>query len=92
MARASRLDGALPALLAALDDSGQLAATAWPEVEVVTGRVLVDVHNTARNPVATGIQRVARQAAAAMAAAPGRHFDRMERQAYGIPAALGARG
>ena len=63
LARASRLDGALPALLAALDDSGQLAATAWPEVEVVTGRVLVDVHNTARNPTATGIQRVARQAA-----------------------------
>jgi glycosyltransferase involved in cell wall biosynthesis len=51
----------LPSVLAALDNSGQLGATAWPEVEVVTGRVLVDIHNTARNPFATGIQRVARQ-------------------------------
>jgi glycosyltransferase involved in cell wall biosynthesis len=63
LARASQLDGALPALLTALDDSGWLTATAWPEVEVVTGQVLVDVHDTAQNLVATGIQRVARQAA-----------------------------
>jgi glycosyltransferase involved in cell wall biosynthesis len=61
--RASRLDEALPALRSALDDSGWLTATTWPEVEVVTDRVLVDVHNTARNPFATGIQRVARQTA-----------------------------
>jgi glycosyltransferase involved in cell wall biosynthesis len=32
-------------------------------VEVVSGRVLVDLHDTARNPVPTGIQRVARQVA-----------------------------
>ena len=35
----------------------------WPEVEVVTGRVLVDVHHTARNLFATGIQRVVRETA-----------------------------
>jgi glycosyltransferase involved in cell wall biosynthesis len=35
----------------------------WPSVEVVTERVVVDLHHTARTPLATGIQRVARQAA-----------------------------
>ena len=63
LARASRLDSALPTLLDSLDEAGQLSATVWAEVEVITGRALVDVHDTARNPLATGIQRVARQAA-----------------------------
>ena len=48
LVRATRLDGALPALVAALHESGQLAATTRPGVEVVTGRVLGDVDKTAR--------------------------------------------
>jgi glycosyltransferase involved in cell wall biosynthesis len=61
--RATRLDGPVPALSAALRDSGQLGSPTWPEVEVVTGRTLVDVRDTARNPFTTGIQRVVRQTA-----------------------------
>jgi Glycosyl transferases group 1 len=63
LARATRLDGPLAGLSAALQESGQLTARHWPQVEVVTGRVLVDVHDTARNRFPTGIQRVARQLA-----------------------------
>jgi glycosyltransferase involved in cell wall biosynthesis len=63
LARAIRLDGPLTALFAALQGSGQLIVGEWPDVEVVTDRVLVDVHDTVRNPVPTGIQRVARQVA-----------------------------
>jgi glycosyltransferase involved in cell wall biosynthesis len=64
--RRARLDGALAAL------SGVLRAPRpgwpaergpWREVKVVTGRVLVDLHHTAQTDFATGIQRVARQAA-----------------------------
>jgi glycosyltransferase involved in cell wall biosynthesis len=61
--RMARLDGALVALFDALRRSGQLDASAWPEVEVVVDRVLVDLHHTARSPFATGIQRVARELA-----------------------------
>ena len=61
--RAIRLDGPLPSLVTALGESGQLRATAWPEVEVVTGQVLVDLHHTAQNLFSTGIQRVARETA-----------------------------
>ncbi len=60
--RAARLDGPLPALFETCRGSGLLEATAWPDVEVVTGQVLVDLHHTARNLFATGIQRVAREA------------------------------
>jgi glycosyltransferase involved in cell wall biosynthesis len=64
--RTSRLDGPLAALREAFDrvldahrDSiGQLGSCA---VQVVTDRVVVDVHNTARQDLATGIQRVARE-------------------------------
>ncbi len=61
--RASRLDGALPALNQALIDAGQLDAGRWQPIEVITGKVLVDLHHTARNLFATGIQRVARETA-----------------------------
>jgi glycosyltransferase involved in cell wall biosynthesis len=63
LARATRLDGPLPALFDALSDSGQLTVPEWCEVEVVTGRVLVDLQDTVGNPFPTGIQRVARQVA-----------------------------
>lgn len=33
----------------------------WPEVEIVTGEVLVDLHHTADTTLATGIQRVSRE-------------------------------
>ena len=62
LVRASRLGNSLPALLAGLQAGGLLESTDWPAVEVVRDQVLVDVHDTARNPFATGIQRVARQA------------------------------
>jgi glycosyltransferase involved in cell wall biosynthesis len=61
--RAARLDGALPVIYEALRDSGILDATSWPEVEVVTDRVVVDLHHTARNLTATGITRVVRESA-----------------------------
>jgi glycosyltransferase involved in cell wall biosynthesis len=59
--RASRLDGPLLALAGALTRSGQLEAETWPKVEVVIGRVVVDVHHTSRTEVTTGIQRVVRE-------------------------------
>lgn len=37
------------------------APTGGPEVEVVTGELLVDVHHTAVNPTRNGIQRVVRE-------------------------------
>ncbi len=61
--RAIRLDGPLKALFAALDQTGQVSGPVWPEVEVVSGRVLIDVHHTARNLFTTGIQRVVRETA-----------------------------
>ncbi len=36
----------------------------WPQIGVVTGAVLVDLHHTARTDLATGIQRVARRTTA----------------------------
>jgi glycosyltransferase involved in cell wall biosynthesis len=45
-----------------LDRSGVLEADSWPDVEVIVGTVVVDVHHTACNPFVTGIQRVAREA------------------------------
>ncbi|MGA7923490.1 MAG: hypothetical protein WCA77_05895, partial [Thermoplasmata archaeon] len=52
--RACRLDGPLPALVEALTCSGQLEAENWPNVEVVTGCVVVDLHHTSQTGVATG--------------------------------------
>ena len=63
LVRTTRLDGPIPALSAALRDSGQMGSPVWPEVEVVTGCTLVDLRDTTRNPFTTGIQRVARQTA-----------------------------
>jgi glycosyltransferase involved in cell wall biosynthesis len=63
--RAAQLDGPLSALLGVLSAprlGWPLARGPWPRVRVVTGRVLVDVHHTAQTDLATGIQRVARQA------------------------------
>lgn len=60
-ARSMRLDGPLPALIQALTECGQLDVDRWPAVEVVSGRVVVDVHHTAGTSFATGIQRVARE-------------------------------
>jgi len=42
---------------------GHRGEMAWPEVEILTGAVVVDLHHTARNLFATGIQRVSREAA-----------------------------
>jgi glycosyltransferase involved in cell wall biosynthesis len=61
--RSARLDGALPAIYVAMRDAGLPEATSWPQVEVVTGRVLVDVHHTARHLPNTGITRVVRETA-----------------------------
>ena len=59
--RAIRLDGPVPALNDELRRSGQLMSSQWPRVEVVTDRVLVDVHHTSRARLSTGIQRVTRE-------------------------------
>ena len=61
--RAFRLDGPLVALSEALVRSGQLESDFWPDVEVVTGCVVVDLHHTSQTEVTTGIQRVARETA-----------------------------
>jgi glycosyltransferase involved in cell wall biosynthesis len=65
--RAARLDGPLPALADVLSESlvcsGLLEAEDWPEVEVVTEQVVVDLHHTSQTEVTTGIQRVARETA-----------------------------
>lgn len=59
--RVARLDGPLMALGEAMGECGQLESGSWPDVEVVTGCVLVDVHHTSRTELVTGIQRVARE-------------------------------
>ena len=59
--RRARLDGPLAVLAPLLAQAPRVSS--WPRVEVVTGAVLVDLHHTARTALATGIQRVARQAA-----------------------------
>ena len=54
-----------PSLLStlAMREAGLLEATLWPEVEVVSGRVLMDIHHTARHLPNTGITRVVRETA-----------------------------
>ncbi|MDE3205411.1 MAG: glycosyltransferase [Acidobacteriota bacterium] len=69
--RASRLGDGLRSLsteVKALWVRDRLDLSVWPEVEVVSDVVVVDLHHTASNVVATGIQRVAREA--------GRRWDR----------------
>lgn len=64
--RRARLDGPLAAVapvLAAVDLTYPVERQPWPRVRVVTGEVLVDLHHTSHTALATGIQRVARQAA-----------------------------
>ena len=62
--RAAQLDG-VPAALRKAIWSGPLPrvldAGPWRPVQVVTGRILVDVHHTAQTGFATGIQRVTRE-------------------------------
>jgi glycosyltransferase involved in cell wall biosynthesis len=59
--RSTRLDGAASMLFDALAESGQLCSDDWPDVDVVSGRVVVDINHTARTSLTTGIQRVARE-------------------------------
>jgi glycosyltransferase involved in cell wall biosynthesis len=64
--RTCRLDGPRVALDVALGEGwlGQLpGAGSVPDVEVITGQVLVDLEHTSRTELATGIQRVARMTA-----------------------------
>ncbi|SDP04566.1 Glycosyl transferases group 1 [Nakamurella panacisegetis] len=63
--RAAALDGATAAVRLALWNGPlprYLDAGPWHPVQVVTDRVLVDVHHTAQTDFATGIQRVTREA------------------------------
>lgn len=60
--RAARIGGLSSALGEAVLRSAQLSAPSWPRVEIVSDRVVVDVHHTSRTLLATGIQRVAREA------------------------------
>lgn len=63
--RRCRLDGARSVLTGLLAAGGfrRLRATSLPDVEVVSGQVLVDLEHTSRTELATGIQRVARMTA-----------------------------
>jgi glycosyltransferase involved in cell wall biosynthesis len=61
--RAGRLGQGLAYLFHLLSAYGQLGAPLWHNVEILTDTVVVDLHHTARNLFATGIQRVAREAA-----------------------------
>lgn len=69
--RAAELDG-VPAALRKAIWSGPLPrlldAGPWRPVQVVTDRVIVDVHHTAMTDFATGIQRVTREASRRWAA------------------------
>jgi glycosyltransferase involved in cell wall biosynthesis len=60
--RAARIDGPSRALADAVLRSGRAKAPSWPRVEIVSDGVMVDVHHTSRTTLATGIQRVAREA------------------------------
>jgi glycosyltransferase involved in cell wall biosynthesis len=66
--RAAALDGAPSVLVAILEDVVAAAEGSdpddtrpWPDVRVVVGQTLVDVHHTATAGFATGIQRVTRE-------------------------------
>lgn len=67
--RTAALDGTEPVVtgtLAALvqasrQDPAGSGGTPWPQVRVLTGQTLVDVHHTATAGFATGIQRVTRE-------------------------------
>lgn len=64
--RTCRLEGPRAVLDGALGRSWlrrYLGQAAMPEVEVITGEVLVDLEHTSRTDLATGIQRVARMTA-----------------------------
>lgn len=69
--RAAALDGTPAVVVEALrdavtaaldtDESGGGRRPAWPDVRVMVGQTLVDVHHTATAGFATGIQRVTRE-------------------------------
>lgn len=72
--RKSRLDGPMAAISEALASSGVLETENWPNVEVLTNAVVVDLHHTSQTAVTTGIQRVARETV--------RRWDREHRLHY----------
>ena len=62
--RTTLLDGPLEILSSALvtpNLSSSRGERRWPEVEIMTGKILVDLQHTAQTSFATGIQRVARE-------------------------------
>jgi hypothetical protein len=61
--RSGRLGDGFQFVCEVLEAYGEFGAAEWPEVEVIQDRVVVDLHHTARNLFATGIQRVSREVA-----------------------------
>jgi glycosyltransferase involved in cell wall biosynthesis len=61
--RACRLGEGLHVLESILHEKGALASGEWPDVEVISDAVVVDLQHTARDPLPTGIQRVSREVA-----------------------------
>jgi glycosyltransferase involved in cell wall biosynthesis len=61
--RACRLGEGLSTLETILHEKGALTSSEWPDVEVISDAVVVDLDHTARDPFPTGIQRVSREAA-----------------------------
>lgn len=61
--RKAQLDGVFSALDEVIGRLWSSEPDAWPEVEVVTDQVVVDLHHTSETEFATGIQRVVRAVA-----------------------------
>jgi glycosyltransferase involved in cell wall biosynthesis len=59
--RAVALEGPVEAVAGLIEEAGLAQLESWPQVEVVTGQVVVDVHHTAVSELSTGIQRVVRE-------------------------------
>ena len=85
LVRESRLDGPLRSLGAAFCRAG---TGGWHLLATGRGgqrQVLVDVHDTSRNPVPTGIQRVARQATSRWQQDHEIVLDRMDHRLHRLP-------
>jgi hypothetical protein len=63
LVRAARLGEGVRELHRILVESWAQMVPEWPEVEILTGEIVVDLDHTSRNLFATGIQRVSREAA-----------------------------